>query len=136
MSIWTCELSIGNRAIDNEHRKLHGMINGAINLAAAKGVTALTEALDELENHLCAYFVVEERSAQAVNFDFSRHRIAHRQLLDEVRRIRSEAMANHCDCQQSKGYAHCLMNCLIRHIKEDGGPLKAVLNTHFYDFSP
>lgn len=136
MSIWTRELSIGNRVIDSEHRKLHDMINGVKHLIAARNVAALSEAFERLENGLCAYADIEERVAQAVNFDFSQHRLAHQHMLDEVRRIRGVLVADDSVCPEGESHARCLMDCLVKHIKEDGRPLKVVLDTHLYDFKP
>lgn len=136
MSIWTGELSVGNRLIDSEHKKLHDMVNRLMNSISARNVAALHEAFEQLEDCLCAYFSVEERIAQAVSFDFTQHRLAHQHLLNEVRRIRNELTASNCGCSDDENYARCLMICLIRHIKEDAKPLKTVLDTHLYDFNP
>lgn len=136
MSIWTGELSIGNRMIDSEHKKLHDTINGIAHSIAARNVAALSEAFEQLENCLCAYAAIEERVAQAVNFDFTEHRLAHQRMLDEVRRIRDALVAGDSVCPEGESHARCLKDCLIRHIKEDGRPLKVVLDTHLYDFKP
>lgn len=136
MSIWTGELSVGNRVIDTEHKKLHDIANRLIHLFAARNLAALLEAFEQLENCLYAYFAIEERIAQAVNLDFDRHRLEHQRLLNEVQRIKSGLTACNCACPDDGNYAHCLMGCLIKHIKEEGYPLKIVLNTHLYDFTP
>jgi len=136
MSIWTGELSVGNRVIDTEHKKLHDMANRLMHSIAARNVAVLSEVFEQLENGLCAYFSAEEHIAQAVNLDFARHRLEHQRLLNEVQRIKSELMASNCACPEDGNYARCLMGCLIKHIKEEGYPLKIVLNTHLYDFNP
>lgn len=136
MSIWTRELSVGNRAIDSEHQKLHDLIGGLRHSVAAKNLAAIAEVLGQLENSLRAYFAVEEHIALAVKFDFDRHRFAHQHMLDEVRRIREGLTSRDCVCPDGESPARCLMDCLIRHIREDGKPLKLVLDTCFYDFNP
>lgn len=136
MSIWTRELSLGNRLIDSEHKKLHDAINGVKHSVAARDAVALSAAFEQLENGLRAYFAVEERIAQAVGFDFTQHRFAHRHMLENVRRIRDGLTSGDCSCPEGENLARCLMDCLIKHIKEDGRPLKMVLDTHFYDLSP
>lgn len=136
MYTWTKQLSIGNRILDSEHKKLHRIINMIAGTIAARNVAALSEGFDQLENCLCAYFLVEEYIAQTINFDFNQHRLAHQYLLNEVQRIRSELTASNCVCPDDENYARCLMNCLIRHIKEDAKPLKIVLDTFLYDFNP
>lgn len=136
--IWSRQLSIGNRILDSEHKNLYGIINKMACSIAARDVAALSEAFELLENCLCTYFVVEERIAQAINFDFAQHRLAHRQLLEEFQRMKGELTAEKGlrPGGDEANYAHLLTNCLMHHIKEDSRPLKMVLDTHFYDFNP
>lgn len=136
MPKWKKELSLGNRLIDSEHKKLHDAINGVKHSVAARNVAALSAALEHLGNCLCAYFSVEERIAQAVGFDFTQHRFAHRHMLENMRSIMDDLTSGGCSCPEGESYARCLMDCLIKHIKEDGRPLKLVLDTHLYDFKP
>lgn len=136
MSIWTRELSLGNRLIDSEHKKLHDAINGVKHSVVARDAVALSAAFEQLENGLRAYFAIEERIAQAVGFDFTQHRFAHRHMLENMRRIWDGLMSGDCGCTEGESYVCCLMDCLIKHIKEDGRQLKAILDTHLYDFKP
>lgn len=137
MSLWTGKLSIGNRILDSEHKKLHGVLGEISHLIEARNIAGLPKAFEQLESRLCAYFAAEEHIARAVNFDFARHRLAHQYLLDELQRIRNELMG--CSDIRRLGdgnYAFRLMSCLLRHVKEDSRPLKIVLDTCFYDFNP
>lgn len=99
--------------------------------AASKGFPLLDDQL-----HHC--FEVEEVVARAINFDFTQHRLSHQCLLNKIHSIRDELLAEHGTHSglETKEYADSLMNCLARHIKEDGQMLKLVLDTHFYDFRP
>jgi len=117
---------------------LHGTINEIARSIAAKDNTALLEAFELLENALRAYFVIEENIAQAVDFDFTQHRLAHQGLLNKFQRIRDELMARNGMQSEfdDECYIDSLRNCLIRHIKVDDKQLKIVLETHFYDFKP
>lgn len=136
--LFSKDLSIGNRIIDSEHKRLHNIINRIVRSIVASDVAALLETFELLENCLCNYFVVEENIAQAVNFDFTQHRLAHQNLSDKFQRIKDELTAKDgmWSKDEGKGYADSLMDCLIQHIKVDGKPLKIVLDTHFYDFKP
>jgi len=138
MSTWTKQLSTGNRILDSEHKKLHGIINQIVCSVVARNVAALSEAFELLENCLCVYFAAEENIAQAINFDFTQHRLAHQHLLDEFQCMKDELTAKNGMWTDEEGedYAHSLMNYLIQHIKEDGKPLKIVLDTCLYDFKP
>lgn len=136
--LFSHEPSIGNGIIDSEHKNLHDIINGIARIITAGEVAALAEAFEQLENGLCAYFIVEENIAQTLNFDFTQHKLAHQNLLKTFRRIKDELMAknNRWSKFEKNDSIVYLRDCLIRHIKEDGKPLKAVLNTQLYGFKP
>ncbi|MBI5439201.1 MAG: hemerythrin domain-containing protein [Nitrosomonadales bacterium] len=135
---FTKQLSVGNRAIDSAHKEVFGMIDRIARPIAARDIAALSEAFDLLENCLCVYFSVEENIARALDFDFTKHKLAHQDLLKIFRRIKDELTAadNRSSEFERKDCIGYLRDCLIRHIKEDGRPLKMVLETHFYDFNP
>ncbi len=135
---WSKQLSVGNRAIDSEHKNLHNIINGIVSSIVSRDIAALPEAFELLEKCLCAYFAVEENIAQAINFDFTQHRRAHQNLLNEFRLIKNgiTTKGGIWSKHEEKDYIDSLSYCLIRHIRNDGRPFKAVLDTHFYDFKP
>ncbi len=132
------DLCVGNRIIDSEHKMLLNMINVIARSIAVKNVDVLSEAFDLLENSLCAYFVVEERIAQALNFDFKQHKLAHQNLLNKFKRIKDELMAKNGQWSRSEeeDFIYYMNDCLINHIKVDGKPFKAVLDAQYYDFRP
>jgi len=136
--IFSKELSVGNRIIDSEHKNLHGIINGIAGLIEARDIATLHEAFELLENRLHAYFAVEETVAQAVNFDFTQHKLSHQRLLSEFRRIKHGLMSKNglWTKLEKAGHITSLRKCLARHIAEDGKPLKIVLSEYLYDFKP
>lgn len=135
---WTNELSVGNRVVDYAHKELLGIINRIVHSIVAGNVADLSEAFQLLEKSLCTYFVVEENIAQALNFDFTQHRREHQSLLNKFRYIRDELMAKNGMWSkfEEKCYVDFLRYCLIKHVKEDGKPLKILLETNFYNFNP
>ena len=136
--LFSRELSVGNRIIDAEHKNLHGIIDGIAGLIEARDIVTLHEAFELLENRLHAYFSVEENIAQAVNFDFTQHKLAHQHLLNEFQRIKHGLMAKSglWTKLEKAGHINSLRKCLTRHITEDGKPLKIVLSNYLYDFKP
>jgi hemerythrin-like metal-binding protein len=131
-------LSVGNRTIDSEHRKLIGKIEDIAHLITANNDVSLSVACKLLNDGLRDYFVVEERIAQALNFDFAQHRQAHQDLLKECQLLKNKLMNlsslhsffDRKDCVDS------MNNYLILHIKEDSKPFKLVLDSQSYDFHP
>lgn len=136
--LFSRDMSVGNRILDSEHKKLHDIINEITNSIAAGNVAALSAAFELLENGLCAYFAVEEGIAQALDFDFNQHKLAHQNLLKKFLYAKDELMANNGGWSKSekKDYIVYLRGCLVRHIKEDDKPFKIALSTQFYDFKP
>lgn len=132
------KMSVGNRIVDSKHQEIFGMINGIAHSIMEKDIAALSEAFDLLENCLSVYFVVEEHIAKAANFDFTQHRSDHQKLLNDFQRMKGWLIEKNGMWSkfEEKGCIESLNNCLIQHIKEDAKPLKAVLDTHFYDFKP
>lgn len=133
--VWSKQLSVGNRAIDSKHKKLHDILNEIARLISASDVAALSAAFAMLEQCMHACFAVEENIAQAIGFDFSMHRLAHQRLLNEFQYMQHELMGKNGVWSRDEGryYADTLMSYFIKHIKVDGKPFKAVLDTHFYD---
>lgn len=130
--------SVGNRVIDSEHNKLFGMINDIGQLIYLNHGVALTVALKLLNGGLRDYFAVEERIAHAVDFDFTNHRVAHENLLNEIKFITNKIISqnNKWSSLEKKNYIKSLNDCLIQHIKVESKPFKTVLDTCLYDFKP
>jgi hypothetical protein len=122
----TKQLSVGNRIIDSAHKEIFDVIDRITHSIAVRNIPALTEAFDLLENCLDAYF------------DFTEHSVTHQDLLNEFQRINNWLMGKNGMWSkfEEKGCIDSLKNCMVRHIKEEGKPLKIVLETHFYDFKP
>jgi len=135
---WTRQLSIGNRLLDSEHKKLHSLMTGTAKHITARNTVLLVSAFDQLSDYLGFYFAFEEHIAHAVNFDFSEHRQAHQDLLTNLQHMKDELMVRNGNWSDDDGaeYARSMMNYLIRHIKCDSKPLKIVLETNYYDFDP
>lgn len=132
------ELSVGNRIIDSEHKNLHTIIMVIERSIDSENLEVLLEAFDLFEKDLCAYFVVEENIARALNFDFNQHKLAHREILNKFKRIKDELMAKNSigSILKEDDLIFILKECLIQHINVDGSLFKAVLSTQLYDFKP
>ena len=136
--VWTKQLSVGNRIIDTQHKRLHNTINELSMSIAACNVVALTGIFDLLEDYMRDCFIAEENIARAIGFDFSQHKLTHQHLLEEFSRIRAELMVKNgaWSKDEAKHYAKALMSSLVKHIEVDGKPFRTVLDTHFYDLKP
>jgi len=131
-------LSVGNRSIDSEHQKLSAIINDISQLILVNHTVALSVAIKMLADCLHECFFVEENIAQAVNFDFTKHKLTHQALLNNFRAITDKLISQNGNLSklERKVCIDSLNELLIKHIKNDSKPLKEVLDTHLYDFKP
>lgn len=135
---WTRQLSVGNRIIDSTHKKIFDMVDWIECLIKASDGPALSDAFKLIEDYLREYFSVEEYIAQAINFPFTQHKLAHQCLLNEVQRIGNELATSNRMCSDTAAeyYSKLLRDCFIRHIKEESQQIKIMLDAQYYDFKP
>lgn len=133
---WTKKLSVGNSIIDAEHRNLFSMANGMAAAIRTRDCSAVAQEYELLENWLIVHFENEERIAQTVNFDFARHKLAHRSLLKELQHLIDELAAKNVAWSDSeiKSYFHFLREMLIEHVINEDMNMKSVLQSYAYDF--
>ena len=136
--VWADELSVGNRAIDSAHKDILSILNRIDYLIGSRDGATLSETFKLLENRLLAYFETEERIALAINFDFYQHKLMHHLLLCDFLRTRNSLAEKNGMWSDKEGEAFSisLVKCFIQHIKDEGVPMKIVLDTHYYDFLP
>jgi len=111
-------LSVGNRLIDSEHQKISCMVKDIDQLILVKHFVALSAAIKKLIDYLPEYFLVEENIAKAVKFDFTKHRLAHQELLNNYRVITDNIIIQDGKLSklERKSYIDSLNNILIEHI--------------------
>lgn len=132
------DLMVGNRILDSAHLELFDIIDRMPHLIEVEDTDALLQAFELLEEKLCACFIVEKNTAQAVSFDFTQLQLSQRHLLEQFSRIRDKLMAKNGAWSKFEGKdcTESMRNYLVLHIKEDSKPLKIVLDTYLYDFNP
>lgn len=86
---WKDHYSLGNEALDHEHKELIRMINAVHQEIGISGEGTADEAvlrgLTEILNAVSAHFALEEREMQASTYsDFPAHKADHEKLLDEI----------------------------------------------------
>lgn len=87
---WTKQLSVGNAVIDSEHKNLISIANNVRRAIRARDSSILLQELEHLEDWLYVHFANEGKIAQAVNFDFSQHKLAQQCWLNELWFLRDE----------------------------------------------
>ena len=130
--------SVGNRIVDSQIQILDGLIYDIDHLILVNHVVALSVAIKLLHESLHHYFVVEENIAQAVGFNFTKHRVAHQRLSNDFLAITDKFTSQpekHSKIEKRE-FVDSLRDSLNQHIEVDSKPLKIVLEKHFYDLKP
>ena len=83
---WKDEFSIGDAAVDLEHRELIELINGLdAGMREYASQTTVVETLGEIYARISAHFALEEKIMRKAGYDgFATHKHDHERLLDEL----------------------------------------------------
>ena len=136
---WTRQLSVGNAVIDSEHKNLIAIVNSVKRAIKARDSAALPQELEHLEDWLYVHFANEGKIAQAVNFDFSQHKLAQQCWLKELWFLRNELIDKHglWSDDAIEYFSLFLSDWLIDgHIISLDMPMKPVLQAYGYNFLP
>lgn len=136
---WTNQMSIGNAAIDSDHRNLLNMVDNVVHAIRRRESSALSQAFKTLEEWLCTHFANEEKIARAIDLPFDQHKRAQQYSLKELQNLRDELAAKEGSWSEiaSEHYANFLNNWIIdEHIAKLDMPMKPALQKYPYDFMP
>ena len=81
---WTEQMSVGNAIIDSDHRELLGLIGNLDCETKTGNHAALPRALKLFRGRMSRHFLNEELFAQALDFSFGMHKVAHQNMLAEI----------------------------------------------------
>ncbi len=86
---WKPEFSVGDPAVDHEHRELVDLVNNAAAaLLAGRPDADVDRCLGDLYRAISAHFAHEERQMQRARYDaYPPHKSDHERLLDALRDI-------------------------------------------------
>jgi len=134
---WTMLLSVGNKSIDDEHKKLISLVNDVERANRTKQVGDLFHVLKRLEALALTHFDNEERFADLVGHPFEEHHLEHQYILEEIRNMKNELVTPDKGWSESAAeYNYNLLSeWVIVHIRVDDMQLKAKLETYPYDFT-
>lgn len=136
---WSKQLSVGNVIIDSEHRNLISLVNDIIRAIETRNDSGLTPAFEQLEHALCVHFENEEKIAQAVGFNFSKHKSAQQYGLKELLFLKNELAGGNSLWSESavEHFTRFLENWMIdEHINGLNMQMKPALQAYDYEFCP
>ena len=90
---WKPEFSVGDPAVDHEHRKLIDLVNRTAGAIIDRRPTADIEGdFGDLLQAISAHFALEERQMREAHYDrLAEHKADHERLLDVLRDIMDSA---------------------------------------------
>jgi hemerythrin len=135
---WSKQMSVGNKTLDSEHRKIFNLVNEVDRAIQTKDSVRFAEALVALEAATRKHFANEARLAQAIDYPFERHHLEHQYILKEMRLVKNELANFKGKWSESiaEHYFQFLSTWAVVHIDEDDMKMKTMLETFPYDLRP
>lgn len=128
--VWREQLSVGNDAIDSDHKHLIEIINLAEQSLMAKNPSELMFVLDSLTRYSKEHFVREEKIADAAGYaQATKLHISHNALLDKLDNAKRELNEEWTDSAVEK-FAALLGDWLINHVIKEDLLMKPALVKH------
>ncbi|MDH3647628.1 MAG: bacteriohemerythrin [Gammaproteobacteria bacterium] len=93
---WKNEYSVGVAAIDQEHKEMIALINETYErMRGHVNVASIDYCLGEICTNIAAHFALEERMMrEAQYYEYTAHKEDHEKLLNEIRELMDEFMAD------------------------------------------
>lgn len=137
-SAWTTAMSVGNAFLDDEHKKLLGMIDDVERAIRTKDSAALLLSIKTFEDTVRIHFVNEAKIAIAIDHPFDQHRLEHQYVLSELQKMKEDLLGTSDRWSESASmhYLFFLSNWASDHISEDDMLMKPNLLSRPYDFRP
>lgn len=133
--VWSDQLSVGNNAIDNDHKYLINIINEVKKSLETKNRAELKDVLEALSDYSLVHFEREERIAEAAGYAQTPHLSeSHKQLFKQLDNLKAElnAMGEDWPLEANAHCAKFLSDWLINHVMNEDLLMKPLLKT----FSP
>ncbi|MGA9666459.1 MAG: hemerythrin domain-containing protein [Gallionella sp.] len=135
---WSKQMSVANKTLDSEHRKIFNLVNEVERAIQTKDSVRFAEAMVVLEAATRKHFSNEARLAQTVNYPFEQHHLEHQYILKEMRIINNELAGFKGKWSESiaEHYFQFLSTWAVDHIDEDDIKMKVMLEAYPYDLKP
>ena len=135
---WTKQMSVGNKILDSEHRNILDLVIQIERAIRARDNESLLLVFRQFKDVIRIHFRNEAVIANAINYYFEPHNLEHQYILKEIRLIEQELMDTQGKLSESAAehYFQFLSKWATDHINEDDMKMKAILETHPYDFKP
>ncbi len=132
--VWREQLSVGNDAIDSDHKHLIEIVNQVERGLAKHNKSELDQALDQLSLYAKTHFGHEEEIARAVHYGQT-HLLheAHEKLLTKLEKFKLEA-GSEWEKEAADRFCTLLHDWLIDHVIKEDLLMKPALGRYPRDF--
>lgn len=136
--VWRDQLSVGNDAIDSDHKYLIDIINRVEQGMAAKNRNSLTAALDSLSTYSQEHFAREEKIAKAAGYEeVPGLNHSHEALIRQLDQVKTEiGQMQEWSPQAAEHFATLLRSWLMDHVVKEDLLMKPTLQKHSPLFNP
>ncbi|WP_130470234.1 bacteriohemerythrin [Candidatus Magnetaquicoccus inordinatus] len=127
---WDDSLALGVAEIDDDHRKLIGLLNElAINITAHQAREALAVVLENLLNYTAWHFRHEERLMQTYRFSgYVAHKREHADLIREASAFQKKFLDGEQD--MTMDVVHLLKEWVLHHVMQTDRQMAEFLAEH------
>ncbi len=131
--VWREQLSVGNDAIDADHKHLIDIVNLVEESMAGKNRSKLVAALDNLTEYSLIHFDREEKIAEAAGYTQTPHlHESHEGLVKQLEQMKGEvdAMGQEWSDETARHFTTFLRAWLLDHVIKEDLLMKPVLLKH------
>lgn len=127
---WKPEYSVGDPAVDHEHRELIDLVNAtAGDILDGGDQVAISRGFGELYRAISAHFALEERQMREAGYDQLRdHKHDHERLLDVLRDLMDDP--NSAGAEPAEALARALEDWFAGHFRDHDSRLHKRLGPH------
>ncbi|MDD5176537.1 MAG: hemerythrin domain-containing protein [Sterolibacterium sp.] len=132
---WRKQLSVGNDAIDADHKHLLEIINQIRHCLKVNDRSKLMPSIESLYTFLIVHFSREEKIAQAVRHErVSQLGESHAELLIKLNQLKQESSVEWADSQAEQ--LNKFMTDMLKHIVKEDLLMNAALRKYSPSFVP
>ncbi|WP_432817046.1 bacteriohemerythrin [Sulfitobacter sp. JB4-11] len=130
---WKPEFSVGDPAVDHEHKELIDLVNRAAgSILENLSEEEIDKSFGDLLHGISAHFAHEERQMRTSTYDqLDAHKADHERLLDALRDIMDEE--RHAPEQSAERLVEILSDWFIGHFSTHDARLHNKLGPHHHD---
>ncbi len=126
MLVWQEKYSVGNKEIDNQHKKLFGIINVLQRYVKEnRGEEIIVDVIAKLISYALYHFNTEERYFDIYNYEYTEeHKKEHQIFIDKVESFKEEYVITGEKSKLSQKVLDFLNDWIVSHLLDEDAKYK------------